>query len=135
MTNAYDDVTKERVETTRKKLKIKYENIDILIGNLLETSSEAYDINKKDIKEIESENEKLRMFMTSVLKQHLHEITDEEYDKFKSYLKDSEYEKLLSEQDDVYDEIKNTIDSELGKLYTISHLLKKAYKEMGEQND
>jgi len=135
MTKPYDDITKQRIETTRKKLKIKYENIDILIGNLVEDSAEAYDLNKKDIKEIESEIKKSKMFMTSVVKQNLSVITDDEYDKLRDYLDDSKYEKLLSEQDDLYDEIKNKIDSELGKLYTVSHLLKKAYKELGKEND
>jgi len=135
MTKPYDDITKQRIETTRKKLKIKYENIDILIGNLVEDSAEAYDLNKKGIKEIESEIKKSKMFMTSVVKQNLSVITDDEYDKLRDYLDDSKYEKLLSEQDDLYDEIKNKIDSELGKLYTVSHLLKKAYKELGKEND
>ena len=132
MTKAYDDITKQRIETTRNKLKIKYENIDILIGNLVEASAETYDINKKDRKEIGAEIGKSRKFTTSVVKQNLSIITDDEYDKMRSYLEDSKYEKLLSEQDEVINEIKNSIDSGLGRLYTISHSLKKAYKELGD---
>ena len=135
MTKAYEDVTNQRTETTRKKLKIKYENIDIMIGNLVELSGETYDVNKKDRKEIRSEIGKSKKFMTSVVKQNLSIITDDEYDKMRSYLEDSKYEKLLSDQDEVFNEIKNKIDSELGKLYTVSHLLKKAYKELGKEND
>ena len=123
MSKTFDEINKRRIEVTREKSKIKYENIDIIIGGLVEATETISDVIKKDNKEIESLRQAYTLDLTTLIKSGGAELSPREYDDigYDHYLDKSEAEKFLVDNESTYEESMKVITDELGKLYLLSH--------------
>ena len=131
MSKLNNDMKKLRIEGSREKLKIEYENIDTVIANLLEVSTEISEIIKKKNKEIKDSDDKARYDMLVMVKARLSEY-DSDYKESDSVIK---YENLVLDNEKACEESLKVITDELGRLYTLSHSLKQNYKELGKEHE